>query len=290
MSCTDQLSLLSQHSIKEWRPQTEKNTFCKQVAAIWVSSPECNLDSVTLPDRLFCHRLHIWCNLHLCEIMNQSPNQIIRCQDVQHREEEWLKSRWHSQTWCYWVHSRYVCHSLTFESKHTFGNWFNLFVYDVNTVIIGKRSHRKPFIYCESARPERRCQLALANSCHVLELVRLCYSSPGKQRLSPRTAGSEHQGSDGSPGRAPRFPHAGPGDGAAEKRRGLGRSSDGETQPDGTRRAPSFHPGATERNRPALLRAGGSPDSQQVCHVFTISGVHLHTDWTGVRLDLRENF
>ena len=88
----------------------------------------------------------------------------------------------------------------------------------------------------------------------------LCYSPPGKQRVCQRAAGSEHQGSDGRSGGAPRFAHPGSGGGAAETRGGAGCSSGGETQLDGTRGAHGVHPGAAERNGPAVLRAGFSPD------------------------------
>lgn len=118
----------------------------------------------------------------------------------------------------------------------------------------------------------------------MFEPVRLCDLSPGKQCVRQRTAGSEHQGSDGCSGRAPRFAHPGSGGGAEETGRGVGCSSGGETGLDGTRGAHGVYPGAAEGNRSALLCAGSSPDSQQVFHFFIIFGVALGLDQTDLRL------
>lgn len=103
--------------------------------------------------------------------------------------------------------------------------------------------------------------------------VQIC-SPAGKQRLCQGAAGSEHQGSDGGAGRAPRLPHPGSGGGAAETRRGAGCSGVREAQLDGARRPPGVHTGAAEGNRPALLCAGRSPHPQQVLlvHILFLTG------------------
>lgn len=105
----------------------------------------------------------------------------------------------------------------------------------------------------------------------------LRYSSTGKQRVGPRAAGSEHQGPDGGSGRAPRVAHPGSGDGAQEARRGAVGPSSGETGPDGTHGAHGVYPGATEGDGPALLRAGCSPDPQQVFCCYLILFVLANT-------------
>lgn len=100
-------------------------------------------------------------------------------------------------------------------------------------------------------------------------------SPAGKQRLCQGAAGSEHQGSDGGAGRAPRLSHPGSGGGAAETRRGTDCSGVREAELDGARRPHGVHTGAAEGNRPALLCAGCSPHPQQVllvAHVLFLTG------------------
>lgn len=103
-----------------------------------------------------------------------------------------------------------------------------------------------------------------------LNLSPRVFSPSGEQRVGQRAAGSEHQGSDRRSGWAPRLAHPGSGGGAAETRRGVGRSGGGEAELNGTRWVCGVHPGAAERNRPALLRAGRSTNSQQVDLLFTL--------------------
>lgn len=83
----------------------------------------------------------------------------------------------------------------------------------------------------------------------------------GEQRVGSRAAGPEHQGPDGGIGRAPRLHHPGAGGGPAQARRGAGGSSGGAAELDGACGPCGVHSGVAEGDRPAVFRAGCSPDA-----------------------------